>query len=201
MPFTIRIHFGNSGKIINPHLWQWSDGSSIQGDFAPMASDAFGPIFDIEVVRSEFKFKFKSGAGTAGPWESASLERRYRPQHVEGDTLLPAEIWCRGDRAFVYDVEPKRAEAETSQEFLSALGFKEDMFIPNTGGLSGLGAHVLADGRVLFGLYHPNAARVFLIGEFNDWQRPGADNEDPSKFIEAKAISRLLRPAKHRGSQ
>jgi pullulanase/glycogen debranching enzyme len=60
------------------------------------------------------------------------------------------------------------------------------MFIPNTGGLSGLGAHVLADSRVLFGLYHPNAARVFLIGEFNDFQRPGATNEDPSKFIELK---------------
>jgi 1,4-alpha-glucan branching enzyme len=186
VPFPIRIHFENSRNISNPHLWQWSEGSSIQRDFAPTGSDAFGPIFDIEVVHSQFYFKFKSGPGTAGPWESDSLKRRYRPQHVEGDTLLPAEIWCRGDRAFVYDVEPRRPEAETSQQFLSRLSFKEGMFIPNTGGHSGLGAHVLADGRVLFGLYHPNAARVFLIGEFNDWQRPGAENEDPSKFIELK---------------
>ncbi len=44
----------------------------------------------------------------------------------------------------------------------------------------------MADGRILFGLYQPNAARVFVMGSFNDWQRPGADNEDPSKFLECK---------------
>lgn len=55
-----------------------------------------------------------------------------------------------------------------------------------TGGLSGLGANVLKDGRVQFGLYHPNAARVYLMGEFNDWQRPGHPVEDANLFIELK---------------
>jgi 1,4-alpha-glucan branching enzyme len=44
--------------------------------------------------------------------------------------------------------------------------------VPGTGGLSGLGATPLANGKVLFGYYHPNAARVFVMGTFNDWQRP-----------------------------
>jgi hypothetical protein len=48
-------------------------------------------------------------------------------------------------------VAPRRPEAETAQQFLSGLSFKEGMFIPNTGGFSGLGTHLLADGRVLSG--------------------------------------------------
>ena len=27
---------------------------------------------------------------------------------------------------------------------------------------------------------------MYVIGSFNNWQRPGADNEDPSQFIECQ---------------
>jgi hypothetical protein len=56
----------------------------------------------------------------------------------------------------------------TAEQFLATLQFKPGVFVPDSGGRSGLGAHVLTDGRVLFGFYHPNAARLYLMGEFND---------------------------------
>jgi 1,4-alpha-glucan branching enzyme len=56
--------------------------------------------------------------------------------------------------------------------------------LPSAGGRSGLGANQLADGQVLFGLYHPTAARVFVAGTFNDWQHPGQQRPDPGAFVE-----------------
>jgi 1,4-alpha-glucan branching enzyme len=102
------------------------------------------------------------------------------------ETIAPKEIWCRGDKAFVYHVAPRAPEAESAEAFLQQLSFKIGVYVPGTGGFSGLGANLLADGRVLFGLYHPSAARVYLIGRFNDWQRPGHARPDPSQFIEMR---------------
>lgn len=184
MPRIVRIHFDNSQQIANPHVWLWHPASSVVGDFPATGSDAFGAIFDAEFIRADFFFKFKSGPGIGGPWESQSLHRTYRPPEVEGAVIPPEEIWCRGDRAFLYHSEPKAPETASAPEFLATLPFKPGMYIPKTGGLSGFGAHLLSDGLTLFGIYHPTAGRVFLMGEFNDWQRPGHDTPDPSRFIE-----------------
>jgi 1,4-alpha-glucan branching enzyme len=186
MPFPIRVHFDNSSGFQNPHLWQWADGSSRTGDFAPSGQDSFGPFFDIEVSRPEFRFKFKAGSGTAGPWEADRLNRFYSWLTIGPGAISPAEIWAKGDKAFVYHVEPRAPESESAETFIKRLPFKPGAFVPDTGGLSALGANLTTDGRTVFGLYHPNAARVFVMGSFNDWQRPGADHEDPSRFIEAK---------------
>lgn len=186
MPFPIRVHFDNSTGFANPHLWQWADGSTTTTDSAPTGHDGFGPVFDLQVARAEFRFKFKEGAGTGGPWEPDSLNRFYSWLTIGPDAITPAEIWVRGDKAFVYHVEPRTPESESAATFIKRLPFKPGLFLPNTGGLSALGAHVTTDGRAVFGLYQPNAARVFVMGSFNGWQRPGADDEDPSRFIEAK---------------
>jgi 1,4-alpha-glucan branching enzyme len=37
---------------------------------------------------------------------------------------------------------------------------------------------------VLFGLYHPTAARVFVAGTFNDWHHLGQQRPDPGAFVE-----------------
>jgi 1,4-alpha-glucan branching enzyme len=92
----------------------------------------------------------------------------------------------RGEKAFVYHVEPRTPESESAAAFIKRLPFKPGLFVPNTAGPSALGAHATTDGRTVFGLYQPNAARVFVMGGFNEWQRPGADAEDPSRFIEAR---------------
>ena len=186
MPFPIRVHFDNTSGFRDPYLWQWSDGSRATGDFAPSGRDDFGPFYDLTAVRPEFHFKFKEGPGTAGPWEPDNLNRSCRWLTTGPAAIPPAEIWVMGHKAFVYHVEPREPEPDSAAEFLRSLPFPGGTFISDTGGLSALGANVTTDGRVVFGLYHPNAARVFIMGSFNDWQRPGADAEDPRQFIEAK---------------
>src|SRR5687768_6963907 len=176
MPFPIRVHFDNSIGFATPHLWQWADGSTATGDWAPTGQDRFGPVFDLQVTRAEFRFKFKEGPGTVGPWEPDTLNRFYTWLTIGPDAITPAEIWVRNDKAFVYHVEPRTPEPESAATFINRLPFKPGLFVPNTGGLSALGANVTTDGRTMFGLYQPNAARVFVMGSFNEWQRPGAED-------------------------
>jgi len=186
MTYKVKIHYANTQAFSNPCLWIWYDGSTIQHDITAISSDDYGPIFEADVLRSNFHFKFKDGEGTNVQWEQMSLDRRFVPIEQEEMVLQPSEVWCTGDNAFVYHVRPREIEQQTAAEFLEQLSFREGSYISGTGGFSGLGANVLKDGQVLFGLYHPNAGRVYLMGEFNDWQRPGHSNEDPEKFIELK---------------
>ncbi len=186
MSFNITVHFDNSRGLHNPHLFRWNDGSSLTDDLAPAGTDAFGVFYNLDVVRSEFRFKFKAGPGLHGPWEDDSLNRFYSWLAIGPGRIEPAAIWCKGDKAFVYDVEPRAPESISAEAFIAGLPLNPKVFIPDTGGRSGLGATVLADGTVLFGLYHPNAARVYVMGDFNDWQRPGVEHPEPSKFIELR---------------
>jgi 1,4-alpha-glucan branching enzyme len=188
MNFSVTIHYNNSPGFANPHVWIWYGASvSTQEDIAATGTDAFGPFFRVSAKRKNFSFKFKEGAGSAGRWEGDRLDRYYEALVVtRAGGVEPAEVWSVGSNAFVYPVLPRAAESESTAQFISTLPMKAGCFVPNTGGLSGFGAIPLVDGRILFGLYQPNAARVYVMGSFNDWQRPGADNEDASKFLECK---------------
>lgn len=192
MSFQIRIHYDNQPGFQDPHIWIWSPGSAVQADFPATGQDTFGFVYDISdqppafTLKPKFSFKFKDGPGSAGPWEDSGLDRNYHSLELSSDNLVPDEIWCQGNHAFVYSVEPRAPEPVSAETFLGGLAFKEGLYVPGTGGLSGLGANLLADGRVLFGLYQPNAARVYLMGGFNDWQRPGHEQPDPGKYIELK---------------
>jgi 1,4-alpha-glucan branching enzyme len=164
----ITIHHDNGRSFAAPHLWVWYDGSAESDDVAPSGQDAFGPVFTVEARRPAFHFMLKDGAGaTAGVWEDDAVRRSYRITPGVG------EIWCRADKAFVFDVEPRRPEAGTAADFLGTVDPVDGSHLPDTDGRSGLGATVLRDGGVLFGLYQPNAARVHVSGTFNDWQAPG----------------------------
>jgi 1,4-alpha-glucan branching enzyme len=184
MSFRLKLHYDNQPNFRRPYLWTWYEGSSIQDDFEPTGEDTFGFVYDCSVGRQEFRFKFKEGSGTAGPWENHGLDRLYRPLGRYNDNLTPGEVWVRGDKAFVYHVEPKASEGVSAKDFLVHLSFEPGIYVPETGGLSGLGANLLADGRVLFGFYHPSAGRVYLIGDFNDWQHPEHPGPELGKFIE-----------------
>lgn len=188
MPFELTLHYDNASRFASPHLWVWYSGSAIEQDVAPSGTDDYGFVYRVGVLRSRFAFKFKDGPGIAGPWESGHLDRQFGPLEQLGDQLMPGEIWCRGDRAFVYRIRPATPEAEPAEVVVRRLatdpGFPHGLYVPDTPALSGLGANLLADGRVLFGLYHPNAARVHVAGSFNDWQRPGHEAADPGAFVE-----------------
>jgi hypothetical protein len=188
MAFSVKIHFDNSSSFAAPHVWIWYDGSvATQDDFAATDNDTFGPIFEVQPKRKDFNFKFKQGAGIGGPWERERFDRRFEALAVSAaGAVQPSDIWAVGANAFVYPVQPRAPERETAAEFISPLPKKPGVYVPDTGGLSGLGTIPLSDARTLFGLYQPNAARVYVMGSFNDWQRPGADNEDSSKFLECK---------------
>src|SRR5688500_8189984 len=104
----ITIHHDNGRSFVAPHLWVWYDGSAESDDVAPSGHDAFGPVFTVEARRPAFHFMLKDGAGAAmGVWEDDAVRRSYRITPGVG------EIWCRADKAFVFDVEPRRPEAGT----------------------------------------------------------------------------------------
>ncbi|QHV95127.1 alpha-amylase family glycosyl hydrolase [Spirosoma endbachense] len=187
MSLSVTIHYKNVQQFAEPHLWVWYTGSNSPDQFAPTGMDSFGHIFTADVKRPTFFFKFKDGVGTEGPWESDSLSRSFR--QLEGEptvTTFITEVWCRGDKAFVYPVLPREAESIPASSFLATVKPKPGIAFSDTGGKSGLGATLLVGEGTLFGFYHPNAARVYVMGSFNEWQRPGHDNPDPNKFCELR---------------
>jgi 1,4-alpha-glucan branching enzyme len=185
--FALTAHYDNQARFPNPHLRAWYAGSTVGEAVAPTGADGFGPVYRLSAQRPEFGFTFEEGPdGQAGDGQ----ERVYRPVARLNGGLDPSEVWCRADRAFVYRVRPADAEPEPADAYLRRLaatpGFPPGLELPATGGLSGLGANLLNDGRALFGLYHPTAARIYLVGAFNDWQCPGTSQPDPSAFIELR---------------
>ncbi|MBI2412255.1 MAG: 1,4-alpha-glucan branching protein [Deltaproteobacteria bacterium] len=177
---SLTLHYDNSIGFQAPLLCVWYPGG---GGFEaePVSSDQFGPVFKVDVERPSFSFKFRDRHGA---WEPTGLDREFIPYgRISGPGILD-EVWCKADKPFIYPITPRHVEGESAADLLGRLRFNDASYIPGTGGFSGLGATQLEDGRILFGLYHPNAARVFVRGNFNNWQRPGADKEEKSKFIE-----------------
>jgi hypothetical protein len=132
MSFHFRIHYDNSNGFVNPHLWQWADGSTATSDLAASGGDGFGVFFDLDTSRTEFRFKFKDGPGTNGPWEGSSFDRFYSWLTLDATAITPDEVWTTGRNAFVYHVEPRAAEAETAETAIRRLSFKPGVFIPDS---------------------------------------------------------------------
>ena len=180
----LTIHYDNLAGLARPHLRLWqADANTV--DLAPTGGDEFGPLWELPLVPPELTFTFTAGPGAA---QTDGHDRRVRPLVGADGGLDPGQVWCRGDRAFVYPVRPADPQPEPAAAFLERLaadpGFPAGLELPSAGGRSGFGANLLADGRVLFGLYHPTAARVFVAGSFNDWQYPGQQRPDPDAFVE-----------------
>ncbi len=186
MSFAVTIHYDNQQGFAPAMLYVEYTGTPDFDLLAPTGQDAWGPAYAVDVKRRCFSFKFKEGPGLGGEWEGLSLTRKFRPTGEQGAGSFLGKIWCTVENAFLYPATPRRPEAQSAEEFLRGLSFKSGAYVPGSGGFSGLGTTLLEDGRVLFGLYHPNAGRVFVMGSFNDWQRPGHDAPDPARFIELR---------------
>ena len=184
MAVRFTIHYDNLAGLARPHLRLWHTGAN-PVDLAPTGGDEFGPLWQLSLVRPELTFTFTAGPGAA---QTDGHDRHIRLLVRADGALQPGQVWCRGDRAFVYPVRPADPQPEQAGDLLERLaadpGFPAGLELPSAGGRSGLGANLLADGRVLFGLYHPTAARVFVAGSFNDWQYPGHQRPDPDAFVE-----------------
>jgi hypothetical protein len=142
------------GRLGRLHLRLWHAGAN-PVDLAPTGADEFGPLWELSLVRPELTFTFTASPGAA---QTDGHDRRVRPLVRADGGLDPGQVWCRGDRAFVYPVRPADPQPEPAGDLLERLaadpGFSAGLELPSTGGRSGQGANLLADGRVLFGLYH-----------------------------------------------
>ena len=159
----LRLHYDDAASFADPHVWIWYPGSmaGVQ-DVRATGRDGWGPIFDLDVARPVFSFKFKDGAGPGGPWEDGDRDRTATVQFG-----ADPELWAVGGSAFVYRVQPVPQDAEPVAAFLAELGVPFDA---DRRPWAPLGARPLGDGRTLFGVYHPVAARVSVIGDFNGWK-------------------------------
>jgi 1,4-alpha-glucan branching enzyme len=187
MEITIHVRTQNTG--IHLEVWHFHKYRSFPQQFLPQGTDDEGPFFRVNVNRSSFHFSFKDLPGDPG------FERFY-------GNYLGNEIWCLPDRAEAYQVRPGFDKGHVNEFYT-----KIESLVPEGLYLSGtdisylregippdaskqpylkksmLGANVLTDSSVLFGLFHPQAAQVYLVGNFNDWQCPAHSAPDPAKFF------------------
>jgi len=181
----VRIHYDNKNGFQRPVLWVWvSDGATLEREIDPSGTDDFGVYFDLTYNRSRFNFIFKDGKGKDVKWEEDDLNRSFHAHWGE-------EIWTMGDRHNIYHVRPARARGNVKDYFNSIkhLVYQDNFYLPTTD-VSGmdvpsmLGGNILKDGSILFGFFHPRAARVYLAGNFNNWQCPGHPDPKDEQFIE-----------------
>lgn len=184
MHHRVRIHYDNKNGFLKPVMWVWvSDGATLEREVEPGGLDDFGVYYDLSYNRSSFNFIFKDGKGEDVPWEEEKFNRSFHAH-------LGEEIWSMADRHNIYNVRPASPVGNVIDYYrqISRLVPGDNYYLPNTdvsglGITSMLGANILTDGSVLFGFFHPYAARVYLVGNFNDWQCPAHPVPRGEKFI------------------
>jgi 1,4-alpha-glucan branching enzyme len=185
MRHNVRIHYDNKDGFHEPVMWVWvSDGATLEREVTPNGSDEFGVYYDLNYNRSEFNFIFKDGKGEHGRWEDEEYNRTF---HI----CLGDEVWAMANRHNIYNVRPAEPQGNAKDFYrkISHLIPEKNFYLSTTdvsgmGVSSMLGGNVLKDGSILFGFFHPRAARVYLVGNFNDWQCPGHPYPREEQFIE-----------------
>ncbi|ADB73954.1 alpha-amylase family glycosyl hydrolase [Geodermatophilus obscurus] len=183
MPLTVTVHVDNARGFADPRLHVWYTGSTRTEDHRPTGKDGFGPVFEVRPVRPTFGFTLRDGERPEGPWEG--VDHVFHPVgRIDGERV---EVWACARSPFTYRMQPSTPTGESAEAYLSRLrdagAFRPGGYLPGSGGLSGLGATPLTDGRMLVGLHHPTAATVHLTGDFNGWQHPWAEQPDPDRFV------------------
>lgn len=185
MRHKVRIHYDNKNGFLEPVMWVWvSDGATLEREVTPSGKDEFGIYFDLSYNRSSFNFIFKDGPGEEVCWEEEQYNRSFH-------THLGNEVWTMANRHHIYNVRPAEPKEDVKDYYrqIQNMVMQDNFYFPTTD-VSGLklppmlGANILTDGSILFGFFHPYAARVYLAGTFNDWQCPGHPSPTEEKFIE-----------------
>jgi len=173
----LTVHYDNRAPFAHPIvLVRSADGEPAL--IHPSGQDEFGAVFTFEVADNPVLLKFGDET-EAENVESDSLWRQ-----VEFADTKSLEVWCRSWHPFVLTSQPQTVAEVDAGEIACNTHFTWGQYISDTGGRFALGANPLRDGGVLFGFFHPHAARVYVTGTFNDWQYPGVEDADASKFVE-----------------
>ncbi|MGB7338722.1 MAG: alpha-amylase family glycosyl hydrolase [Phototrophicaceae bacterium] len=176
MPKTITIHFDNYANFTEPILQVITEDKP--AIIVPTQSNDFGYSFEIDLkkgVSLTFRFAEKDG----NQQEDERLIRYISAEHFK----KTHEFWTRGWTQFVYTIQPQQPAQESAHQVVEAHQFSDQSFVSDTGGRFALGATPTQKG-ILFGIFHPHAARIYLAGDFNNWQHPQADQPNPKQFIE-----------------
>lgn len=174
---SVQVHFDNLPGFAQPVALVRNDKGETQ-TIQPKGSDDYGAFFDIpRSGKKPFWFKF---ADASAP-DKVEPDNLWRPLPI-GATVK--QVWTRSWHPFTLTSRPQAIDPRPADEVAAALDFVPGVYVSETGGRFGLGATPLRDGGVLFGFFHPHAARVYVMGDFNDWQHPHADNANLSKVIE-----------------
>jgi 1,4-alpha-glucan branching enzyme len=173
----VLIHFDNYGQYNQPEMVMTSPTGEKKTSLAPVRQDDYGVVYEVDVrAKATLVFKFAD----AGASEEADSLWRVLDSKVYSDLR---EVWARSWNPFVYVTAPRIPDERHASE-VAQQDYVWGIYISDSGGRFALGASPLRDGGVFFGLFHPHAARVYVTGDFNGWQHPGAEHPQPDQFIE-----------------
>jgi len=187
MEIVIHLHT-KLAQAVCLELYHQHDYRTFPRRFFASGKDDFGLIFKVEVNLTSFNFRFEG-------IDSECAEERFYGNY------LGKEVWCLSDWSEVYPVRPALVKGHVDEFYQKIESLiPEQLYLPETdiaylregippdhGERPGikkslLGANKLLDGSVCFGFFHPRAAQVYLVGNFNDWQCPGHSEPCLEKF-------------------
>jgi 1,4-alpha-glucan branching enzyme len=177
----VKIHAPYSLNFKNPFLHLWYPGhNEAYQDYPVTDWDDYGAVFEFKQIRNYFCFKFGEKNGSQVTWEE---QERCYGQH------LGPEVWTVSHYNEVYPQKPAVVAGSVRDLFPEIAPLvRKNQYLPETdvrgeGVVAMLGATYLQDGTTLFGFYHPRAARVYLVGNFNNWQSPYHERPEPELFL------------------
>jgi 1,4-alpha-glucan branching enzyme len=188
MRVSLRIHYDNNYNLEEPMLSIWKAGTGrIRKDLKPSGSDEYGIYYDVTLNRSSFNFKFKGKKDGQIFLEDDKANRFY-------NAGLGDEVWGKAGWHNIYTVKPFRpiGDIRDVYESIKDLIPQENFYLPQTdvsdmSTPSMLGAHKLLDGSIIFGFFHPRAAKVYLASNINGFAVPehchGQKCEKRERFI------------------
>ncbi|GAB5494456.1 MAG: hypothetical protein Phog2KO_46710 [Phototrophicaceae bacterium] len=177
MAKKVIIHFDNYTGFSQPVL-VFQDAEKGTKSVSYSGNDDFGQVFELDIAKNtELHFKFAEEG--LDEQEDNRLVRTISSDNLKNNQ----EFWCRGWNTFVYTTEPQITASQTAENIVDSQNFVDGIYISDSGGRYALGASKTAEG-VLFSIFHPHASRIYVVGEFNDWQHPDKDNAKPEQFIE-----------------
>jgi len=178
MPDKLIIHFDNVVTGFDePVLFLRGKEVDVPIPVEPYESDTTGFTYEVPRADIHSAVVFRFGDKQEEHVEDDKMLRRIEEAALEQHQ----EFWCRSWNAFVYIDAPTPVDDQPAEDVVDR-AFVDGLYISDVGGRYGLGASKTHGEGVLFGLFHPHAANVYVCGDFNEWQYPEHDDPMPEQF-------------------